>query len=52
MCIWHSYGAWQFVREVRVFALPEKENNPTGTFRVYIKHCKRCGTPKSKRVRV
>ena len=52
MCIIHRYGAWQFVRELREYPLPETETRPSGTFRVYIKHCKKCGTPKSKKVRV
>lgn len=52
MCIWHTYGAWQFVRELREYALPDESSKPSGTYRVYIKHCKKCGTPKSKRVRV
>lgn len=51
-CFPHRYGQWHFVRELREFALPDKDNNPSGTYRVYIKHCKKCGTPKSKRVRV
>lgn len=52
MCIIHRYGQWQFVRELRVYVYPDEEHNPSGTYRVYIKHCRKCGTPKSKRVRV
>lgn len=53
MCIiLHRYGDWKFVREVRVYTYPDDEHKPAGTFRVYIKHCKGCGTPKTKRVRV